>query len=1325
MRKTVYVYLAVVALLLSAGSVSAGDNVFRRFTNAEYLNDNTTLCALRDRYGFLWVGTSTGLNCFDGNGMPVCRNMVGALRSTETSNINILYEYGDDIWFGGSSGLYVFCRKDNTCSLLPYKTKYGVQISSMVQRIVDVGGGCIWICTSGQGLFRLDTADGSLVQDSHYGLFLSDVVVGGDGLVYIVSLDGSISVFRPDGRFIYSTQLPEYVIDKNKICLAASGTDIWVSSNNRLYRLNTGTHAVERKTGATVPDVINCLLAGNGTTLLAGTDDGIRQYDTATGSMTRLDPPDSHAYGLADHTVSNLCWDTDGSLIVVMPMGGISYMPWQSEAFSFIALPASMRGSSCRFVRALCPSVDRKGVWVGTDRGLGLYSISDRELQPVALTGDNDEITSITTDGSFLWVGLRHSGLRMFDTATGETKSFTYDEHRPYSIMSNEINDVYRTSHGEIFVLTNWGLCRFEPTNERFMTFSNLSQQMSFVCMQEDSHGRLWAATENRGLYMRQRAGTAFEHTGSGAIGAAAVTAMCLDSRGVLWAAAQGSGVFFYDDKEGMFRALDSPAVQGKTVMFMEEDSNGYLWIGLQDMLVRVEAGNGSHETRQYTYNRNADFRPVMWSSCRLADGSILFGSGNGFFAFDPRRMKSNDSLINVYVHSLSFPYLGNSDDELDRLGLNVLLYMQDEIVLPYSDNTFTLHLAASRYGDMPPVRYDYMLQGVDKKWVRGAASPDITYTDLGPGTYVFHLSHGTGANAKESTLCIVVLPPWYRTVWAYLLYLLAAVLVAWYVFIRSRRMIRDRYAKRMQEYRVRKESETFRAKIRFFVDLVHEIRTPLTLMSLPMERMAEELDAGKMPSAGESRKHIQSMQRNMNYLLGITNQLLDFQKAESDGEIRLHLHRCDVKDMLLDIYRRFEHPMSVDGKELTLDVPEDDVRTVLDVDKIQKVLMNLIGNAVKYSRHRIGVTLRSMPDGHFVIAVADDGHGVPPSERERIFDMYYQIGNDDVAASLGTGLGLAYAKMLATAHGGDLTVGDSDSGGALFELTLPVRSDKAADSEPEAAIDDTGTVEHDAVAADTRNFTILLVEDNDELLRMTAEALGKWYKVRKAADGVDALDVMRHHDIDMVISDVMMPRMDGVELCRRVKEDVNYSHIPVILLTAKTSGEAKVEGMENGADIYMEKPFTVKQLHLQIVNLLRMRYQFYERMRSIDGLEKTEQAAGELGMNRQDINFLQKMNKYMHDNISDEEFSIDTLAESLNMSRSSFYRKIKALTGMTPVDYMRNARLDHAATLLANGGKVTEVAQMVGFTSSSYFAKCFKAKFGLLPKDYASEKAD
>lgn len=944
----------------------------------------------------------------------------------------------------------------------------------------------------------------------------------------------------------------------------------------------------------------------------------------------------------------------------------------------------------------------------------------------VPLDGGNNEITSITADGKYLWIGLRHSGLRLLDTSTGIVKSYTYDANKPYSVISNDINSVYRSSRGEIFVLTNWGLCRFERATERFMTFSNISQETAFVCMQEDKHGCLWLGSKNHGLYVRSTKRDIrgeFNSVGQDVVGTLPITAMCLDSNGMLWVAVQGAGVYRYEEATGKFVSLDVPVLWNKTVVFMEDDGKGNMWIGLRDVIVRVGKSGYPHDVQLYTYNINADFLPMMWSSCHLADGSILFGSGNGFYAFNPEKMKSNDKLLNVYPLSLSFPYLDDSDAELDRLGLNLLLYMQDEVRLPYTDNTFTIHLSTSRYGDMPPVRYDYMLKGVDKSWVQGATASELTYTNLSPGTYEFLLKCSEGSNTKVSTLRIVILPPWYRTIWAWLVYVVLVAIAGWGIFLYSRRLTRRHYQRRMHEYKVRKESEMFKSKIQFFVDLVHEIRTPLTLMSLPMERMSDELEAGNSLPVEESREHVSSMRRNMDYLLTITNELLDFQKAEYSGTVNLCKHSCSLNELMVGICQQFEHTMDIGGKNFSYSLPSDDISTVLDVDKIKRVLVNLIGNAMKYSRHNVMVAVEKTSDTEFMIAVGDDGPGVPVSERGNIFDMYYQIGNDDVASSLGTGLGLAYAKMLATAHGGDLTISDNEGGGALFVLTLPICNDKTADSESSAiaSVGQDKNDEAESTPADTRSFCVLFVEDNKELLRMSAEALGKWYKVLKANDGVEALDLMQYHDVDMIITDVMMPRMDGVELCRRVKEDINYSHIPVIMLTAKTSSEAKVEGMESGADVYIEKPFCIKQLHLQIINLLRLRNLFHERMRSINGIETPEQNSGELGMNRRDINFLEKMNKLMHDNISDDSFSIDTLAEMMNMSRSSFYRKIKALTGMTPVDYMRNARLDYAAKLLANGERITDVALVAGFTSSSYFAKCFKAKFGVLPKDYVA----
>ncbi len=551
--------------------------------------------------------------------------------------------------------------------------------------------------------------------------------------------------------------------------------------------------------------------------------------------------------------------------------------------------------------------------------------------------------------------------------------------------------------------------------------------------------------------------------------------------------------------------------------------------------------------------------------------------------------------------------------------------------------------------------------------------------------------------------------------------YALVAVLILGCVVLFLRRRIPRYFQHRIDTLQIQKEHEAFEAKMRFFVNLVHEIRTPLTLISIPLEQMAENVENGTL-QAEENRKHIASMRRNVNYLLGIINQLLDFRKAEDGKEVRLATARYDVKSKLSEICGRFEHPMSAIGKHISLIMPQDEVTAVFDADKTDRVIMNLIGNAVKYSRTWVAVTLAEPKNGVISISVADDGPGIAPHEREHIFDTYYQMGGDDVAANLGTGLGLAYAKLIARAHGGDIAVENNTEGGATFTLTLPV-----VDGPELRGVDAPSCGSAAAEPQEQeRTVKVLLVDDNSELLGTVADALRKTYTVLTAGNAADALQILeRKDDIDVIISDFMMSGMSGSELCRKVKDDSRFNHIPFIILTAKTDTEAKVEGMACGADVYMEKPFAIRQLSLQIANIMHTRELNFARMSSAGSAPVPVEAPDmEVpSLNRVDTEFLKTLDDYIRDNISEEEFSIDVMAKQMNMSRSSFYRKLKSVTSMTPVDYLKNYRLDYSARLLLDGVRVTEVAAMSGFTSSSYFAKCFKAKFGMIPKEYVASK--
>lgn len=1302
--------LLLLSLVQCEIAFAVSSDAHREIIYTEISRGNVNQCVLRDKYGFLWVGTTTGLRCFDGNGQPVYHNTSGLLRPTENDNINVLYECGENIWFGGSLGLYEFDRENNEVKRFPYTTQYGVPVSSRVQKIKDVGDGLIWICTHGQGFFIYDSVERVLVQNSRHGSFYSDIVIGSDGLVYLVSMDGNIQAFLSDGSYVRSLYVPEYVTDKNRICMVTMGNDIWFSSGSSLYCFDLSTSLVERHSVKLFPNVINALFAQENGMILLGTDNGLWQYDTINGNMDLLSSTD---FGMVDK-INYLGNDRDGSVIISSPSSGISFMLTQESPFHFVALRPD--GKRFNYVNALCHVPSRNEVWVGSEQGLFCYrdSLQSKSYSPYKLLSDI-AITSIAICDNDLWIGTRHSGLFLYDLDRGIVRNFKYDENRPYTVLSNEIRDVYCNSHGEIFVLTNWGLCKYNRATQDFRTFAEIGQQFQFVTMCEDKYGRLWTSTENNGLLVRQGVGSKFDLFDSKTIGNGHVAIMLLDSDGNFWVATQNSGVFYYDEESKDFVSLEMPMLRNRNIIFMEEDADGNLWVGLADGLVQIDIQRNTH---YYTFNYGSGILTESRTSCRGDGSNILIGSNNGFVYFDPKTLSTNDDLVDVYPVAISFPYLDDDKDELVRNDLDILLYTREKITLPYRNNAFTLRFAASRFGDMPMVRYDYMLKGIDKGWINGVNIPEAAYANLPPGVYEFMLRPNSVSNSVPKRLLIEILPPWYRSSFAYLSYFVLAVLVGYFIYLGVRRKIRRHYEKRINEMRMQQEREVFEAKTRFFVDLVHEIRTPLTLISIPLEQLTEELLAGNVLTGSIEDKNIKSMQRNLDYLLEITNQLLDFRKVENNNEVRLNMRCCDVKQLLTNIYRRFDQPMVVKGKVMKLVMPESDVYATFDTEKINRVLMNLLGNAMKYSRNRVDVALSiADADSQIVISVSDDGPGIAVEERERIFDTYYQIGNDDVAASLGTGLGLAYAKLIADTHGGSISVRDNDGGGTVFSLSIPIiksNADCAESADVEELADKNINLE------DLPNgFSILVVDDNKELLRMVSGALGRSNNVITAVDGVDALVRLKDAEVDVIVSDVMMPRMNGVELCRRVKRDVNYSHIPFVMLTAKTGKDAMVEGLEVGADVYLEKPFTIKQLNLQIANLMHTRKLIYERISAGQSIEKTIKDS--YSLNRQEVDFIKNMNKLILDNVSDEEFSIDVLAENLNMSRSSFYRKIKGITGMTPVDYLKNFRLDYSAQLLREGGRATEVALMTGFTSSSYFAKCFKEKFGVLPRDYAS----
>ena len=536
----------------------------------------------------------------------------------------------------------------------------------------------------------------------------------------------------------------------------------------------------------------------------------------------------------------------------------------------------------------------------------------------------------------------------------------------------------------------------------------------------------------------------------------------------------------------------------------------------------------------------------------------------------------------------------------------------------------------------------------------------------------------------------------------------MALFLIIGYITYRWRMHVKRKYHQMMEDFRITQDKEIYKQKISFFINLVHEIRTPLSLICLPLEKLRD----GKIEEHG---KHLTLIEKNVSYLLEITNQLLDFQKIENK-KMKLDLKRHDINAIIKDIAEQFKDAASIKGLELSVSLPAPEMEAIVDNDIIRKIMVNLMSNALKYAASMIELSLKES-DGHIVICVSNDGPRIPEGQKEKIFQIFYQIP-DDKKQMPGTGIGLAFSKSLAESHQGTLSVENLPSSGCSFILSLPLKRATEKLPETESHPESEG-FEPDLPQTKNKRHTVLIVEDNIELQNEIREALEQWYKVYTAGNGKEALEKLETNDAtDVIVSDVMMPEMDGIEMCRHIKTNLTYSHIPIILLTAKTNLESKTEGMENGAEVYMEKPFSIKQLHNQIENLLKLRLAFHELMLRSAGTTH-ETPISEYIQSECDITFMKEVDTALTKHLDEESFSVDNLADAMNMSRTNFYRKLKMLTGMAPNIYIKNFRLNQAAELLAQNMRINEVMLRVGFMAPSYFAKCFKAKFGKLPKEY------
>ncbi len=1311
-----------IALLLITVSVTsaAGDYYFRCLDVESGLSQNSVYDIIQDSYGRIWAATGDGVSVYDGESFRIFNSTTAGdgLRS----NVTICLFLRDDgrVYVGTGEGLSVYDPVLDTFTYVALVGEGGEPVSGLVREITADHNGNLWVAVANYGLFQIDRQDNCypvplLSGSDRAGRNIRSMCLAGDGNIWVSTnsqglyryspLTGETVVLDPSENPLYRDIWKVAPLDRNSLLVGCS--------QKGLYVFDLRSHSfVEWKSpdGKSIGEtIIHDIFIDSVKRLWVGTENGL--YVCENGCLHNLRHSPTDEYSISDNAVYTIAEDSDGGVWVGSFFGGVNYYSEYTSQFKKILpgdMPGDLKGKS---ISEMCE--DRNGnLWIATeDAGLNFYNRHTDSFSSGYIDATNVHALALVED-SELWVGTYLDGLYVLDVNSGRSRHFTNDGTSG-SLIDNSVYSIYKGFDNTIWIGTIRGLCRYDTSTGRFERVRGDIITSSVNDIAEDIDGRIWFATIGQGVFRYDTRNGEWDRPGSGedwknSGGITQAITLLLDRKGNMWVGTEGKGVFRFDRSScsSDLHYDEADGLPNGVVYKLLEDGGGNIWGSTNKGLFRISSDSGRIITvnsengliyNQFNYK----------SGVRLRGGRFLFGCVKGIASFDPDHLKRITAPPSILFNRF---LLFNEPVEPGASGapLKKSIMASDEIVLRPDQSVFSIGFTAVNYSERQDVRYYYMLKGLGDEWVPASKSATITFSRLLPAKYslvVKAVSEEGDWQPVEKVIDIRVLPPWYRTLFAKVMFVLLALamcgLVIWLVVLYYKRRSKMAF-ELMQRTR---EKELYNSKIDFFTNITHEIRTPLTLITVPIENV--------MNNIGEDDKNYEVLsiiRRNANRLLKLVNELMDFRKIDP-AQSHLSFRRMEIVKIVRETCGRFSSSAGIKGIELRESFPAGEIMADVDGEVLTKILSNLLSNALKHAESLISVSLTENGQT-FRLSVSNDGDRIPGNERERIFEPFVKLDKN----SEGTGIGLPFARNLAEMHSGSLTV-DASSDNVMFVLELPLRQRNVlrldedvleSGPEPEQAAEDKSGLK-DGVK------TILVVDDNPEFRSLMAGTLNKEYNVLTAVDGNDGLKVLAENKVDVIISDVIMPGKDGVEFCAEVKADINYSHIPFILLTAKTDPDSQIDGLNKGADDYISKPFSPKVLLARIDNLLKAR----ARLRNAFQHSPTEPVSS-IAHSKPDEAFLEKIMDYVYDHIEDTELDVDVIAKAMFMSRATLYRKLKGISDLSPNDFIRLCRLKRAAELLKeNVYKVNEVAYIVGFSSPSYFAKCFQKQFGVLPKDY------
>ncbi|NDV70153.1 hybrid sensor histidine kinase/response regulator [Dysgonomonas sp. 25] len=1324
--------LKIVFVLLAAFASDAFARDYPNFNFKSYqvddgLSENTVHSILQDRKGFMWFGTKDGLNKFDGFNFRVFRNSPQNPQSIGNNYIRVIIEGEENALFLGTDlGVYKMDTNEEIfedITLVIDDEEVSPQVYSLLK-----DDDLLWIGTYSGSIITYDTKTGESrkIEVNQYDLekntiwcFYKDKA----GAIWAGTRLGLLRYNRQTERFEAESSL--FSLDNapsNETLSIAEDKrgNLWLGTwarGIRLYSKYSGDY--KNFFGPNSPGYyishIRTLFFYNENTLLIGSDDGLYSFNIETEVLTRLDKSNS-AHTLTDKNVYSMKQDKEGNMWIGTYFGGVNYLNMSTIPIESYYAETTQNTLSGRAISQMIED-DRNNIWIATeDGGLNYFDTRKRTFtQPIQTSYSN--IHALLLDDDELWIGTFSRGIDIYNLKTKRLRNYRNTSHIATSLNDDCIFSIYKSFSGDIYAGTPFGLNKY---NKETDNFTRIPQVSAFIYdMKEDIYGNFWFATYGDGVirYNRERKEWIYYDeifSPTNPIVNSKLTSIYIDSQKQLWFTSEGRGIFLYDYQNDIFRNFSE--IDGKlpnnVVYGILDDLSGNIWLSCNKGILYYNRYK-PEDNKLYTKQDGLQSNEFNYkSSLRTKDGKFYFGGINGITCFYPQDLseKRNEAIPDVRITDFTL-----LDDEDKKLSKKIMFSINKEenITLPYNKSSFIISFASLSYVSPAKNLYAYKLEGVDNDWNYINNNNSVTYINLPPGVYKFRIKASNNDelwNNDGVEINIEVQPPFWLSIPAKLLYFVVICVIIYLAvhFYQKRNKIKQKY--QLEAFKSEQEKISFQSKITFFTNIAHEVRTPLSLIKAPLEEII--LSEGR-----ELQPNLSIIEKNCNRLSDLINQLLDFRKMESTAYI-VSPARIDMNALITEIHERFSKTASKKKIELRLVLPPaDKVEAITDPEAVTKVISNLLTNALKFTNNKIILRLKNDND-KYTVEIEDNGIGVADNMKKLIFDPFFQV--QQAKSHSGTGIGLALVKHLTELLHGSINVFDSPKGGAKFVFSF--ENLVLSTTQKEVIIEEESLKAEEEVSADKgKQISILIVDDNEEMLEFLTSSLEGEYRIKAATNAMEGLLQLNEVGYDLVITDIMMPEVDGISFVKRIREDQNYSHIPVVLLSAKTETSVKIEGLKSGADVFVEKPFSISYLKAQIKTLLQNRQAVMEKFK-----ESPFAPYSGLSNNKKDIEFLNKLNEEIEKNIADVNFSIESLTSTLFISRSNLQRKLKAICNVTPGDYLRTYRLKKSCKLLIETDmRINEVAYAVGFNSSSYFTKSFFRQFNVLPKDFVAKYKD